>query len=282
MTSFEMVGAHVAKWLAELQPHPTARLDVERLLQHVTGWPNSTWRAFPEKMLTQAQVQTLDSLINRRKKGEPIAYLIQEQGFWDLTLCVNEHTLIPRPETEMLVQHLLELWGPDTIRHVVDLGTGSGAIALALAKARPEWSVCGIDQSLEALQVARANAQKLHLSHRVRWLQSHWYDALENTKWDAIVSNPPYIAATEPHPNQGDCRFEPKTALVSGETGLECLAHIIENAANHLKPGGLLLLEHGYQQQPAVVMGLEAAGFQNIQSFLDLNKHPRVVVAQWK
>ena len=242
------------------------------------GVTAASLRAFPEKPVTQEQSDQLQALLTRSLQGEPIAYLTGEQGFWDLVLKVNEHTLIPRPETELLVQYLLDKWDLTTSKKIVDLGTGSGAIALALAKARPKWQIWGVDQSAAALEVAQTNAQALQLNN-VQWLQSDWFSALEGMQFDAIVSNPPYIAEDEPHPSLGDLRFEPIAALVSGKTGLESLQCLIQEGAQYLYPQGLLLLEHGFRQQPAVIDLLKAHGWQDVEGFKDLAGWPRMCVA---
>ncbi len=231
-----------------------ARLEVDRLFEYVTGRRPALMRAYPEKLLSPAQIEQLVVLVQRRLRGEPLAYLIQSQGFWDLDLRVNAHTLIPRPETELLVQQILAQWDSSTFKRILDCGTGSGAIALALASERPSWEIWGVDISGAALAVARYNAERLGLS-RVQFVEGDWFSPFKDSglKFDCIVANPPYIAASDPHPHQGDCAFEPKGALIAGETGLECLTHLIQAAPQYVQAGGVLALEHGWDQQAAVL-----------------------------
>ncbi len=253
-------------------------LDVDRLIEYVTKLAPAKIRAFPDITLPLAQQDTLTHLVARRLQGEPIAYLTQTQGFWDLNLRVNEHTLIPRPETELLVEYLLRLWDMDTTKTVLDVGTGSGAIALSFGFARPLWQVWGTDVSSDALTVARHNGKWMP---NVQFLEGSWFTPVAGQRFDAVVSNPPYIGAHEPHPQEGDCRFEPQNALIAGETGLEALFHLIEEAPHYLNPMGWLVLEHGYQQQPAVLERLKARGFRHLTAFQDYNRQPRLCVGQW-
>lgn len=265
---------------AELPGSDTPRLDAELLLAHVLGKPRSYLFTWPDQPVAEAEAARFSALLARRRSGEPVAYLLGEQGFWTLDLQVSPDTLIPRPDTERLVELALEL-GPSRSAAVLDLGTGTGAIALALASERPDWQLTGSDRMPGAVALAEQNRARLGLAN-VRFLQSDWFAALGAARYDLIASNPPYIAADDPHLTQGDVRFEPASALVSGADGLDDIRHLVETAPGHLQPGGWLLLEHGWQQA-AVVRGLlEQRGFAAVQSWEDLGGHQRVSGGQWR
>ncbi|WP_285425578.1 MULTISPECIES: peptide chain release factor N(5)-glutamine methyltransferase [unclassified Pseudomonas] len=260
---------------AELPDSPTARLDVELLLAAALGKPRSFLHTWPERIVSTEAAQTFDGYLQRRRTGEPVAYILGQQGFWNIDLEVATHTLIPRPETEMLVETALELL-PGPIPHrLLDLGTGTGAIALSLAKDRPQWSVTAVDRVDEAVELAERNRQRLHLDNATV-LSSHWFSAVQGQRFDLILSNPPYIASNDPHLVEGDVRFEPSSALVSGTDGLDDLRLIVSQAPEHLEPGGWLLLEHGYDQGPAVRDLLHSHGFEQIQTRRDLGEHERI------
>ena len=212
--------------------------------------------------------------LSRRLAGEPVAYILGQQGFWKLDLEVAPHTLIPRPDTELLVETALELL-PATPARMLDLGTGTGAIALALASERPAWQVMAVDRIDEAVALAERNRQRLQLNN-VHVRTSHWYDALDGERFDLIISNPPYIRAEDPHLVAGDVRFEPSSALVAGQEGLDDLRVIIAQAPGHLLPGGWLLLEHGYDQAADVRELLSQQGFGDVCSRIDLGGHERI------
>ncbi len=265
---------------ADLPGSPTAKLDAELLLAHCLGKPRSFLRTWPEHVPTPAQQAAFAALLQRRQAGEPVAYLLGQQGFWSLDLEVAPHTLIPRPDTELLVETALAL-GPLTPCAVLDLGTGSGAIALALAKERWQWQITGVDRIAEAVALAARNRQRLRLDN-VRFLQSSWFSALGGERYALIVSNPPYIRSDDPHLAEGDVRFEPASALVAGADGLDDIRQIIEQAPPHLLPGGWLLLEHGWDQAPAVRALLTAAGFTAVGSRRDLGGHERISLGQWQ
>ncbi|MDE1196116.1 MAG: peptide chain release factor N(5)-glutamine methyltransferase [Pseudomonas sp.] len=260
---------------AELPDSPTARLDVELLLAAALGKPRSFLHTWPERIVSTEAAQAFEGYLKRRRTGEPVAYILGQQGFWNIDLEVATHTLIPRPETEMLVETALELV-PGAIPHrLLDLGTGTGAIALSLAKDRPQWTVTAVDRVEEAVELAERNRQRLHLDN-ARVLQSHWFSAVEGQRFDVILSNPPYIASSDPHLVEGDVRFEPSSALVSGADGLDDLRLIVSQAPAHLEAGGWLLLEHGYDQGPAVRELLNRHGFEQIQTRRDLGDHERI------
>jgi release factor glutamine methyltransferase len=260
---------------AELPDSPTARLDAELLLAAALGKPRSFLHTWPERIVSSEAAQAFDEYLQRRRTGEPVAYILGQQGFWNIDLEVATHTLIPRPETEMLVETALELL-PGAIPHrLLDLGTGTGAIALSLAKDRAQWTVTGVDRVQEAVDLAERNRQRLHLDN-ARIALSHWFSAVEGQRFDLILSNPPYIADNDPHLVQGDVRFEPSSALTSGADGLDDLRLIVSQAPAHLQAGGWLLLEHGYDQGPAVRELLDRHGFEQIQTRRDLGDHERI------
>lgn len=259
---------------ADLPDSPTAKLDAQWLLAAALGKPASYLRTWPEREVPADCEAHFVAALARRRLGEPVAYIIGRQGFWSLELEVAPHTLIPRPDTELLVGTALQLL-PATAARVLDLGTGSGAIALALAHERPAWRVTGVDRVVEAVELAARNAQRLRLGN-VEFHESQWFSALLAQRFALIVSNPPYIPACDPHLQQGDLRFEPSSALVAGKDGLDDIRHIISNAPQHLLDGGWLVLEHGYDQAAAVRGLLVENGFVNIESRRDLGGHERI------
>ncbi|CAM3660910.1 peptide chain release factor N(5)-glutamine methyltransferase [Pseudomonas wadenswilerensis] len=263
---------------AELPDSPTARLDIELLLAAAIGKSRSYLHTWPERIVSSEAALTFADYLQRRRAGEPVAYILGQQGFWNLDLEVAPHTLIPRPETELLVETALQLLPASAVK-LLDLGTGTGAIALALASERPLWQVTAVDRVLEAVALAERNRQRLQLNN-VTVRSSHWFDALAGECYDLIISNPPYIAAADPHLVAGDVRFEPSSALVSGEDGLDDLRSIISQAPEHLLPGGWLLLEHGYDQAAAVRELLAKHDFEQIESRLDLNAHERITLGR--
>lgn len=263
---------------AELPDSPTARLDAELLLAAAIGKSRSYLHTWPERIVSSEAALTFAGYLQRRRAGEPVAYILGQQGFWNLDLEVAPHTLIPRPDTELLVETALALLPADEVE-VLDLGTGTGAIALALASERRTWRVTAVDRVLEAVALAERNRQRLQLDN-VTVLNSHWFSALEGQRYQLIISNPPYIAAEDPHLVAGDVRFEPNSALVAGADGLDDLRLITAEAPTHLLPGGWLLLEHGYDQAAAVRELLARHGFEQIESRVDLGSHERITLGR--
>ena len=253
----------------------TAQLDAELLLAFVLDKPRSYLYTWPDKIVSDAQSADFMTLLERRKQGEPVAYLLGRQGFWTLDLQVAEHTLIPRADTELLVEAALQLADADSSLNVLDLGTGTGALALALANERLQWTVTGVDRIESAVALAQSNQRQLQLAN-VQFLHSHWFSALSAQRYDLILSNPPYIADNDPHLQQGDVRFEPLSALVSGADGLDDLRLIIAQASSYLNAEGWLLLEHGFEQAGAVRDLLLQAGFVDVSSQRDLSGHERI------
>ena len=278
------IDAALAETAQALATSTTGRLDAELLLAHVLDKPRSYLFTWPEQLLDGTQAAELRQLVSRRQAGVPVAYLIGQREFWHLTLKVTEATLIPRPDTELLVElalnpELLSWQEPSATIQVADLGTGSGAIALALASERPHWDVVAIDKSPAALAVARENAANNRITN-TRFAEGSWCSSLEQNTMSLIVSNPPYIADGDPHLKEGDVRFEPISALTSGIDGLEDIRQIAEQALPCLVPGGWLLLEHGYDQGAKVQTILAQAGYTQIRTEADLAGHDRVTAAR--
>ncbi len=252
-----------------------AHREAEILLQQALQVSRTYLFAHPEQRLSQEQATLYQQALTQRQQGTPIAYILGHREFWSLDLVVTPDTLIPRPETERLVETALALLDPAAPLSILDLGTGSGAIALALATECPDWQITACDQSSKALNVAQNNAQRLGLAH-INFMVSDWFAAFHQQLFDAIVSNPPYLSATDSHLTQGDLRFEPESALVSGIDGLEALRFIIQHSYNHLQENGILLLEHGYDQAAAVKKLLEQHGYGDIQCWQDWQGLDRV------
>ncbi len=244
--------------------------------------PRSALLSRDELELNDVALEDWKKLESKRLQGEPVAYLIGKRGFHKIELYVAPGVLIPRPETELLVEiGLQEIKRLDTPTSILDLGTGSGAIALAIASDAPQAIITATDQSTEALEIAKTNAKQLEIADRVQFFQGSWYEALETgASFDVILSNPPYIASHDSHLNQGDLRFEPLSALTDHDTGLSCLETIISGAQKHLKPNGLIAVEHGFDQSEAVVSLMKLAGLRDIQTHLDLGGHYRVASAR--
>ncbi|MBY0378671.1 MAG: peptide chain release factor N(5)-glutamine methyltransferase [Gammaproteobacteria bacterium] len=248
-------------------------LDAEVLLAHTLQKNRAYLHTWPDKIVVDEQAKLYQHYLARRAQGEPIAYIVGYKEFWSLPIQVTADTLIPRADSESWIHWLLEAYPDIESLRVLDLGTGSGAIALALAHEKPQWSICAVDFSLAALAVAQQNAQ--HLGLTIEWVHSDWYEAIPGRVFDLILANPPYIAEEEPHWQQGDLRFEPKTALVASDHGLSDLQQIIQQASHHLSAQGRLLIEHGYQQDAAVHALFVAAGFSQVQMHRDYAGQPR-------
>ena len=254
------------------------RGEAETLLSTVLGVDRAWLFAHSDDLVAKAALDRFNDLIHARRAGEPLAYLLGYCDFWTIRLQVNQHVLIPRRETEHLVEWAIELI--DAGAHtVLDMGTGSGAIALSCKASRPEARVSGIDSSTDALDCARDNAIALGLE--VDWLLSDWFAALSSRSWQLIIANPPYIAADDPHLLHGDLPVEPDRALIGGVTGLESLQHIIQHACDHLTEDGWLLLEHGFDQASAVRAALQEHAFCSVSTRLDWSGHERLTGGQW-
>ncbi|NND82131.1 MAG: peptide chain release factor N(5)-glutamine methyltransferase [Gammaproteobacteria bacterium] len=256
----------------------TPRIDAEVLLQHVLNKPLAWLLTHGDQIAEPEHLVDFNALIARRQTGEPIAYLTGVREFWSLELAVSPAVLIPRPDTEVLVEQALVLLPADRAIKVLDLGTGSGAIALALAKERPLATVTAVDSSMAALDIARLNATTAQLKN-IEFIKSDWFSALEGQRFNLIAANPPYVAEGDPHLGRGDLRFEPDLALASGADGLQALRHIIEQAPNHLEDNGALLVEHGYDQEDAVARLMDQQGLSRKRCFRDLNDLPRCSLA---
>lgn len=263
---------------AELTDSDSAVLDTELLLSHALDVSRTYLKTWPDRQPDTDQVTTFAALFQRRIRGEPIAYILGHQDFWSLDLKVSEHTLIPRPETELLVETALELQLPPQ-SSVLDLGTGTGAIALALACERNDWNITALDFQPQAVALAEEN-RAAHKLDNVQIVQSNWFAALPAVKFDLIVSNPPYIENNDPHLSQGDVRFEPASALVSGAEGLDDLILLIGQSVAFLKPNGWLLVEHGYDQGPGVRALFAEAAFSAIETRNDYNQIDRITFGQ--
>ncbi len=265
---------------ARVLPGVEGRHEAELLLLHVLGRERGWLFAHATDLLDPATAEAFAALLQRRIAGEPVAYLLGRRGFWTLDLAVSPATLIPRPETERLVELALERLPEGMPLRIADLGTGSGAIALALASERPLAQIVATDMSGDAIAVAAGNARQ-HALANVAFRQGSWHAPLAGERFDLIASNPPYIASDDPHLAQGDLRFEPATALASGHDGLDDIRLIIAGAPAHLQPGGWLLMEHGWDQGEAIRALLEGAGFVEVETALDLEQRDRVSLGRW-
>lgn len=251
-------------------------LDSEVLLCKVLETSRTYLRTWPDKPLTAHQLSNFEALIAKRQQGVPIAYLIGSREFWSRDFSVTSAVLIPRPDTECLIELSLQLIPPNKPVKIIDLGTGSGIIAITLAAERPQAQLSATDISLLALHVAQLNAQKHHT--HIQFYQSDWFANVPEGKFDIIVSNPPYIAADDSHLQTGDLRFEPQQALVASDQGLRDIKIIAESARYYLEIGGYLLIEHGYNQEQQVQAIFNHSGYHKIQTYQDLSGQPRVTV----
>jgi len=254
------------------------RLDAEVLLAHCLK-KNRTWLVtWSDKVLTKSDINQFSELLQRRISGEPIAHITGTREFWSLPLAVTTDTLIPRPDTELIIEKILDTYPAGNNISLADLGTGSGAIALALASERPDWKITATDQSASALEIAKQNAHKLNLDN-ISFKLGDWFEPLKDNSFDIIVSNPPYIPMADPHLTQGDARFEPISALASGDDGLDDIRLITAQAGTHLKNRGKLFIEHGYDQKSEILDIFTKNGFIEIQQAHDLANNPRLTSA---
>ena len=277
LPSIEQCLKQATTQLTEVSDSP--QLDAEVLLADILKKNRSFFRAFPEQNLTESEFENFHQLLVKRSRGTPIAHILGRREFWSLDLQVNEHTLIPRPDTEVLIEFILQhLSQPDL--KVADLGTGTGAIALALASEKSQWNITATEQSDAALDIARKNADSLKLTN-IQFKQGNWFQALDSNNYDLIISNPPYIPSSDPHLLQGDVRFEPIAALASGKDGLDDIRHLIKNAHKYLSANGWLILEHGYDQKVEVFNIFQSSGFMNIIQKNDYASNPRLTAAQF-
>lgn len=265
--------------IARLGASDSPRRDAEILLGYVTGKARTWILAFDETVLTGEQLAELEALLARRANGEPVAHLVGQREFWSLPLFVSPATLIPRPDTECLVEQALVRL-PQTACRILDLGTGTGAIALALASERADCKVTAVDFIPDAAALAARNAAHLALNN-VTVLQSDWFSALKGQRFAMIVSNPPYIDETDPHLAEGDVRFEPRTALVAADQGLADLAHIIREGRQYLLPNAYMLLEHGWKQGEAVRALFNEAGYLDVETCRDYGDNERLTLGRW-
>ena len=290
--TYEQWSKSALDLLSKVMPKEDAKIDINVMLSHITGKSKAQIFAFPDSELNEYELKKLSDFLIRRVKGEPIAYILGEKEFWSLPLNVSEGTLIPRPDTEILVEKALQIAlekleeNPPHFR-ILDLGTGTGAIALALAselfpicqKKHIQLDVIGVDLMPDVVKLAQSNAEKNQL--KVQFLQSLWFEHVEG-QFDIIVSNPPYIDETDEHLSQGDVRFEPRSALVAGENGLADLRHLIECAPVHLKDNGYLLLEHGWKQGKEVRSIFWQNHWQGVATIRDYGDNERVTLGYWK
>ena len=261
----------------------SARLDVELLLCYVLGCQRTYLYTWPEKQLEPNRYEQFQRLLTERHQGRPVAHLVGMREFWSLPLQVNDSTLIPRPDTETLIESVLQLVGLNSIpsaAQVLDLGTGTGAIALALASEFPRWHIDAVDQSIDAVKLAESNRTQLNFSN-VTVYQSDWFSALKNKQYHCIVSNPPYIDAGDPHLKEGDVRFEPLSALVAGKQGWADIEIIVQGGCEHLVSGGWLLIEHGYQQGDRARQLFNHYNYTCVRTVKDYGNNDRITLGQW-
>jgi len=255
-------------------------LDARVLLCHVLQCNTAHLAAWPEKVLTDEQQEKYVQLIAQRQQGLPVAHLTGQREFWSLNFTVDNSTLIPRPETETLIEFILSQFADRKHLRMLDMGTGTGAIAIAIAKEKPGWQITASDIAAAAVKLARHNSEKLKCEN-ISFIQSDWFENISAKDFDLIVSNPPYIAADDPHLLQGDIRFEPATALVSGKSGMDAIEHICMHAKNHLAKNGWLIVEHGYNQKKEVADCFTKNGFVQITQQQDLSGHVRMSAGKY-
>jgi len=268
------------KAFKQLEKHSdSAMLDAEVLLSFCLNKPRSYLKAWPEHTLNQEHLRQFEQLLALRQQQTPVAYLTGQREFWSRDFSVTPDVLIPRPDTELLIEISLEILKDKNNPKILDLGTGSGIIAVTLALEIPQATVTATDISHQALKIAQDNARKHNA--RVHFIQSDWLENIADTDFELIISNPPYIAANDPHLYHSDLEHEPVNALVSEDNGLNDLKKIARQARHHLKEGGQLLLEHGYNQQSEVKEILTASQYSAVKTYTDLSGHPRATIGQW-
>ena len=278
MTTIKQALSEARNRLQTTSPSPT--VDASTLLCHVLGCSPSHLIAWPDKELSQQQAVQFSDILQQRNTGTPVAYITGEREFWSLPLNVTRDVLIPRPETETLVEFVLEKFSDKTALSVADLGTGSGAIACALAVEHPRWNITATDASGEALRIAQLNASA-HKLENIHFLHGQWFEPLAALDFDLIISNPPYVAIDDPHLIEGDVRFEPEAALISGEQGMDAIAQLTRQAGNYLRTSGWLIVEHGYDQQQVVYHCFKHGGYEDIVQLSDLAGQPRVTAGRY-
>jgi release factor glutamine methyltransferase len=279
MHSIKSVLAEAADSL--VSSSDSAILDAEILLSLVLNKERSHLRAWPDKQLEPDQINAFWSLIQKRQQGTPIAYITGNREFWSRDFHVTPDVLIPRPDTELLIELSLKLISKESAPKIIDLGTGSGIIAITLAAEYPSAEVSATDFSFPALRIAELNADKHNVSH-INFYHSDWFASVPDNQFNLIISNPPYIAEDDSHLQQGDVRFEPQTALCAAEQGLSDIKNIADAARSYLEQGGHLLIEHGYNQQQQVQAIFKDFHYDNIQTYTDLSGQPRVTYGQWQ
>jgi len=265
--------------IKKLLTSKTPKCDVETLLCFVIKKPKSFLICYNDQHLSIEEEKNFNNLLNRRIKGEPIAYLIGKKEFWSLPLLVNRYVLIPRQDSEILVEEVLSKKSNKCDLKVLDLGTGNGALALALASSRPNWKILGVDISKEAINIAQYNSKKLRLTN-VTFIQSDWFSSVSNFDFDFVISNPPYLSSKEIKLFSEDIKFEPLNSILSGKSGLENIQHIVFNSRKFLKRNGLLLIEHGWKQKRLVKQIFKKNCFSNVYSIKDYGQNDRVVIGK--
>ncbi len=258
---------------------PSAKIDAQVLLAHTLQCNTAHLLAWPEKKLNEEQIANYQQLIQQRQQGLPVAYLTGLREFWSLNFSVNNSTLIPRPETETLIEFILEKFsGRESIK-LLDMGTGTGAIAITIATEKPGWNIFASELSADALKLARHNSNS-HQTNNISFVQSNWFTNIKHSDFDIIVSNPPYIANDDPHLLAGDVRFEPQSALSAGATGMDDIEHLCRHAKKHLKNNAWLIIEHGYNQKQLVANCFAKNGFTQIEQKQDLSGHIRMTAGK--
>lgn len=275
-----MTLSQTLTWLTQQLPPEEARLEAERLLQRALGVNRTYLRSHPEAEISPTQEKQLNTWLTRRLAGEPLAYILGDTEFYGLRLSVSPAVLIPRQDTELLVDAALDLIPETEAYRVLDMGTGSGAIAIAIATHRPKAQVSALDSSQAALAMAQDNAC-MHKQAAIRFYHSDWFDDLPIQQFDMIVSNPPYIAKNDPHLSQSSLPFEPIQALVSGNIGLDAIAYIVTNAPNWLNNHAWLIIEHGYNQAEMVRNVFNSIGFSHVATHRDYGNNDRITLGQW-